>query len=234
MMNVDTDRSHSMNAVNDRSLIAKDKSPIVNTDEDELFVWPWMVVLANNVTTFDTNSRKYIGKSNKKIQEELIANGFQPLKVNTLWNINGQTPFVIVEFGKEWDGFSNALKLEGSFEVEHCGKRDYLGLRERGDRLFGWIARSDDYNSTDIVGKHLRENGDLKTVSGKEAEDNRKALKLASNFANTLKQKNKELEQTTSKYEDTKVFLNRMMDQKEEMLEHFNIGMLILKVDCLN
>ncbi|XP_058748391.1 factor of DNA methylation 4-like [Vicia villosa] len=244
MMNVDTDMSHNVNvgddkslnvsidkapsvnvnAVNDhdQSLIAKDKSPIVNTDEDELFVWPWMVVLANNVTKFDTNSRKYIGKSNKKIQEELLANGFQPLKVNTLWNINGQTRFVIVEFGKEWDGFSNALKLERSFEAEHCGKRDYLGLKERGDRLFGWIARSDDYNSTDIVGKHLRENGDLKTVSGKEAEDNRKALKLASSLADTLKQKNKELEQTASKYEETNVFLNRVMDQKEEMLEHFN------------
>ncbi|KAL5082521.1 hypothetical protein RYX36_010942 [Vicia faba] len=194
----------------------------VNAGEDELFVWPWMVVLANNVTKLDPNCRKYIGKSHKKIKEELYAKGFQPLKVTALWNIRGQTPFVIVAFGKEWDGFNNALQLERSFEAEQCGKRDYVGLRERGDKLFGWIARADDYNSRDIVGKHLRENGDLKTVSGKEAEDNRKALKLVSGLANTLKQKNKELEQTTSKYDEANVFLNKVMNQKEEMLEHFN------------
>ncbi|CAK8536085.1 unnamed protein product [Lathyrus sativus] len=243
-MNVDTDKSLSvssaegqsfnLNAVKDRSfdmvvskdrsldvVIAKDKSPRVNTAEDE-FVWPWMVVLANNVTKFDSKCGKYIGKSHKKIKEELYAKGFQPLKVIALWNNRGQTPFVIVAFGKEWDGFNNALKLERSFEAKQCGKRDYVGLRELGDKLFGWMARRDDYNFRDIVGKHLRENGDLKTVSGKEAEDNRKALKLVSGLANTLKQKNMELEQTASKYDEANVFLNRVMNQKEELLEHFN------------
>ncbi|KAI5413461.1 hypothetical protein KIW84_057874, partial [Lathyrus oleraceus] len=220
----ETVREIAKHSALERSLdvvIAKDKSPIVNTAEDE-FVWPWMVVLANNVTNYDPNCRKYIGKSHKKIKEELYAKGFQPLKVTALWNIRGQTPFVIVAFGKEWDGFNNALKLERSFEAEHCGKRDYVGLRERGGKLFGWMARADDYNSRDIVGKHLRENGDLKTVSGKEAEDNRKALRLVSGLANTLKQKNMELEQTASKYAEANVFLNRVMNQKEEMLEHFN------------
>ncbi|XP_058777000.1 factor of DNA methylation 4-like [Vicia villosa] len=219
------DRSLDMVISKDQSLdvvIAKDKSPVVNTTAEDEFVWPWMVVLANNVTKFDPNCRKYIGKSHKKIKEELYAKGFQPLKVTALWNIRGQTPFVIVAFGKEWDGFNNALQLERSFESEQCGKRDYLGLRERGEKLFGWMARANDYNSRDIVGKHLRENGDLKTVSGKEAEDNRKALKLVSGLANTLKQKNMELEQTASKYDEANAFLNRVMNQKEEMLEHFN------------
>ncbi|CAK8536089.1 unnamed protein product [Lathyrus sativus] len=225
-VSIDKAQSVNANAVKDRSCdvgIAKNKSPIdvVNTAEDE-FVWPWMVVLANNVTNYDPKSGKYIGKSHKKIKDDLYAKGFQPLKVTGLWNNKGQTPFVIVEFGKEWDGFNNALKLESSFEVEHCGKRDYLGLRERGDKLFGWMARRSDYNYRDIVGKHLRENGDLKTVSGKEAEDNRKALQLVSGLANTLKQKNKELEQTASKYDEANVFLRKVMDQKEEMLEHFN------------
>ncbi|CAL5200158.1 unnamed protein product [Lathyrus oleraceus] len=227
-LNVCIDKAQSVNAnaVKDRSLdvvIAKNKSAIdiVNTAEDE-FVWPWMVVLANNVTNYDPKSGKYIGKSHKKIKDDLYAKGFQPPKVTALWNNKGQTPFVIVEFGKEWDGFNNALKLESSFEADHCGKRDYMDLRERGDKLFGWMARRDDYNFRDIVGKHLRDNGDLKTVSGKEAEDNRKALKLVSGLANTLKQKNKELEQTASKYDEASVFLTKVMDQKEEMLEHFN------------
>ncbi|XP_058748346.1 factor of DNA methylation 4-like [Vicia villosa] len=244
MMDVDTDRSRSVNvakdkasrvnvsdgkslngnAVKDRSLdvgIAKGKSPVVNTGEDE-FVWPWMVVLANNVTEFDPKSGKYLGKSYRKIKDELLEKGFKPLKGIALWNVKGQTQFVIVDFGKEWDGFHNAMKLERKFEADHCGKRDYVGLRERGDKLFGWMARRDDFNSKDIVGKHLRGNGDLKTVSGKEAEDNRKALKLVSDLTNTLKQKNKEVEITYSKCVEANEFLERVMNEKEEMLELFN------------
>ncbi|XP_058748386.1 factor of DNA methylation 4-like [Vicia villosa] len=178
------------------------KSLNENAAEDELFVWPWMVVMANNVTKFDPNSRKYVGKSSKKIKDELIAQGFKPLKVTTPWNIRGQTKFAIVEFGNEWDAFANAMSLERSFEAQHCGKRDYLGSRERGDKLFGWMARSDDYNSNDVVGKHLSEKGDLKTISGKEAEDNRKALRLQSSLENTLKQRKKELEEITRKYDE--------------------------------
>ncbi|XP_058725595.1 factor of DNA methylation 4-like [Vicia villosa] len=178
------------------------KSLNENAAEDELFVWPWMVVMENNVTKFDPNSRRYVGKSSKKIKEELIAQGFKPLKVTTPWNIRGQTKFVIVEFGNEWDGFANAMSLERSFEAEHCGKRDYLGSRERGDKLFGWMGRSDDYNSSDVVGKHLSEKRYLKTISGKEAEDKRKALKLQSSLENTLTQKKKELEEIKTKYDE--------------------------------
>jgi len=211
--------------------VAKGQLPNVNVADNELFVWPWMVILANNITNFDPRSGKYVGKNHKKTKEELIMKGFQPMKVTALWNVKGQTPFAVVEFGRELDGFHNAMKLETSFQAEHCGKRDYLALREqeRGDRLFGWMmARCDDYNFKDIVGKHLQGNRDLKTVSGKEAEDNRKARKLVSGLANTLKLKTEELEQTASKYDEVNVSLRKVMDQKEQMLEHFNKGMLIL------
>jgi len=38
-----------------------------------------------------------------------------------------------------------------------------------------------------------------------------------------------ELEHTTSKYDEANVFLMKLMDQEEEMLETFNKGMLILQ-----
>jgi len=160
------------------------------------------------------------------IKEELIMKGFHPTKITALWNHQGQTPFAIVELGREWDGFHNAMMLERGFQAEHCGKRDYLGLweQERGDRLFGWMARRDDYNVKDIVGKHLQEKGDLKTVYGKEAEDDRKVKKLVSGLTNTLKRKTEELEQTASKYDEVNVSVRKAMGQKEKMLEHFNKG----------
>jgi len=234
-----SDKSVNLSIANEKSLImndAKGQLDNVNVDDDELFVWPWMVILKNIVTHIDPKSGKYFGKNHKKIKEELIMNGFHPLKVTPLWNFKGQTPFAVVQFGREWDGFHNAMKLERSFQAEHCGKRDYLALREqeRGDSLFGWMARRDDYIFKDIVGKHLQEKGDLKTVSGKEAEDNRKARKLLSGLANTLKLKTEELEQTASKYDEVNVSLRKVMDQKEKMLEHFNKGMLIVKLNYSN
>ncbi|WJX74433.1 hypothetical protein P8452_58087 [Trifolium repens] len=192
---------------------------------DELFVWPWMVILANNVTTFDPKSGKHVGKNHNKIKEELLLKGFQPLKVTALWNFKGQTPFAIVEFGKEWDGFHNAMNLERSFLAEHCGKKDYLNLWQwdRGDKLYGWMARGEDYNNfRDIFGKHLRDNGDLKTVSGKEAEDDMKAKKLVIGLANTLMLKNNEYEQTASKYHEASEYLTKVMAEIEEMVKHFN------------
>ncbi|XP_058748385.1 factor of DNA methylation 4-like [Vicia villosa] len=175
--------------------VAKDKSPILNVPEDK-FVCPWTVVLANIVTKFDPNSRKYVGKSGKEIQEELFAKGFKRLTVTTLWNSSGQTKFAIVEFGKEWDAFADACLLERMFESEHCGKRDYYRSRERGDKLFGWMARADDYNSSNIVGKYLQDKVDLKTVFEKKAEDDRKALKLAASKSRRTRNWNWKKQQT--------------------------------------
>jgi hypothetical protein len=97
------------------------------------------------------------------------------------------------------------------------------------------MARADDYNNVrDIFGKHLRDNGDLKTVSGKEAEDDMKAKKLVMGLANTLMLKNKEYEQTASKYHEASEYLTKVMAEKEEMVKHFNNGMLLLKLNCSN
>ncbi|KAI9117127.1 hypothetical protein K1719_011293 [Acacia pycnantha] len=65
----------------------------------------------------------------------------------------------------EFDGFNNAIDFEKSFEVDQCGKTDYIKTRNRVDRLYGWVARDDDYHAKSIIGDHLRKNGDLKPVT---------------------------------------------------------------------
>lgn len=188
--------------------------------KDQLFVWPWMGIVAN------VNTRE----SGSKLRDEFTLKGFHPLKVRPVWTHKGHTGFAVVEFNGDWDGFINAMKFERSFEEEHCGKSDYNRTRQLGDRLYGWVARDDDYNTKygdlKTVGDQLRKNGDLKTVSGKEAEDARKNMKLVSSLVNTLKSKSKELEQVHSKCDDINVSLKTVMDQKEEMIEYFNTGML--------
>ncbi|XP_061353289.1 factor of DNA methylation 4-like [Gastrolobium bilobum] len=165
---------------------------------------------------------RYVGESGTKLREEFTLKGFRPLRVHPLWNHNGHSGFAIVDFSTEWDGFTNAINFERSFEAEHCGKKDYYSLKCRGDRLYEWLARDDDYHMNSIIGVHLRKKGDLKTVSEKQADDKRKTSQLVSSLANTLKMKNKELEWVRSKYDEIDLSLNKVIEQKEEMIKSFN------------
>lgn len=211
--------NRSEKIVNDRSIV------VVNDDskkvgKDQLFVWPWMAVVANIATEFKDGKR--IGESGANLRDEFTLKGFHPLRVHPLWNRNGHSGYAIVEFSKDWEGFTNAMNFERNFETEHCGKRDYYNLRHRGDRLYGWVARDDDYNSKCVIGDYLRRTGDLQTVSGKQAEEKRKTSLLVSDLAKTLQVKNENLEQVCSKYDDITVSLNRVMDEKEAMIESYN------------
>lgn len=193
---------------------------------DQLFVWPWKGIVANIKTEFKDG--RHVGHSGTQMRDDFVNKGFNPLKVQPLWNYYGHTGFAIVEFNKDWDGFKNAMDFERSFEVDQCGKTDYNNTRNRGDKLYGWVARDDDYYMKGIIGDHLRKNGDLKTVSGKLAEDERKTSKLISGLALTLEEKNKQLKEVRSKYYETSASLNKLMGQKEDMIKSFNDGMIKL------
>ncbi|KAJ6948094.1 hypothetical protein NC651_002452 [Populus alba x Populus x berolinensis] len=114
--------------------------------------------------------------------------------------------------------------FEKDFDLNHCGKKDYVTILEsdRGQRLYGWIARDDDYKANDLLGEHLRKNGDLKTVCGKEAEDQRKDAKLLCNLTSTLKEKYDHLREMEIRYEETTQSLIKVMDQKESMVKSYN------------
>ncbi|XP_024927008.3 factor of DNA methylation 4 isoform X1 [Ziziphus jujuba] len=189
-------------------------------DRDQLFVVPWMGILANIKTTLDDD--RHVGESGSKLRNELMREGFNPVKVHPLWSWKGHSGFAIVEFNKDWAGFKNAMSFEKSFEVKHCGKRDYYVEKNRGEKLFGWVAREDDYKSMDIIGDHLRKKGDLKTVSDLEADDKRKNEKLVSNLTDTLGTKEQCLKEIASKFIETSVSLNKLVEQKDEMLKHYN------------
>ncbi|KAM5583640.1 factor of DNA methylation 4 [Rosa sericea] len=196
----------------------KIESPKLN--DDKLFVWPVMGVLANIKTEF--KGGKHVGESGSKMKAELTAKGFNPVRVHPLWNFRGHSGFAIVEFENNWEGFNNGMSFEKSFEVERHGKRDYNLMRNKGDQLYGWVARDDDYNSRSIVSDYLRKNGDLKTVSGQQAEEQRKTTKLVSNLKNTLVIKNSHLEEMQNKYHKTANSLNKVVLERDAILKAFN------------
>ncbi|KAI3423655.1 XS domain-containing protein [Psidium guajava] len=196
------------------------KLRLSSAKNDQQFVWPWMGVIANIKTVF--KGGRYVGESGSKLREELEKKGFNPVRVQPLWNYQGHSGLAVVEFNKDWMGFCNAIAFEKSYEIEHCGKRDFYVSKDRRDKLFGWLAYDDDYNSKGILGDHLRKKGHLRTLSDKELEEQRKRSMLVADLQKTLEHKSSRLLEIESKYKETKHCLDNLVTQKDEMLRAHN------------
>lgn len=198
--------------------------------KEELIVWPWMALVANIPVEYKDG--RYVGDGGRKLRDEWTSKGYNPLKVHPLWSRRGHSGFAIVEFKKDWDGFQNAMAFEKAFEVENHGRKDWYTVRRKGDQLYAWIAREEEYNSTGLIGEYLRKNADLKTVSDIETEDKRKDMKLVSNLTNALEVKNMKCEEITREISKTEIFMRNVMKQKEEMIQSYNEEMNQMQKDA--
>ncbi|KAK6786084.1 hypothetical protein RDI58_014609 [Solanum bulbocastanum] len=189
-------------------------------DVDEKYAFPWMGIVAN--LPVQLNGRRYVGKSGSWLRIDLTKKGFNPLRVHPLWNYRGHLGKAVVEFGNDWKGFANAIKFQNSYESQHQGKKDYLVSQYKGDKLYGWVAKADDYNSSNIIGDYLRKNGDLKSISEVEAEEKRKADSLVSSLANTIEAKRQSLKEMESKCNETSMCLSNVMNQRDAMIKKYN------------
>lgn len=192
-------------------------------DKNEVFVYPWMGILAN--IAVEKRGGKYVGESGSRIRDDLIRQGFNPHRVQPLWNQMGFSGYALVEFGKDWPGFIHAMEFEKFYEADHHGKWDYLAAKKsRGHKLYGWVAKADDYNSSDIIGGFLQKKGDLKTVADIEEEEKQKTSMLVTNLANAIEVKNKCLKEMEKKYNETSVSLTSLISEKDKMAKHYNEG----------
>lgn len=187
-------------------------------NRDEKFVWPWMGVLVNVPTEWKDG--RQIGESGNRLKEQLSH--FFPLRVIPLWTFRGHTGNAIVEFGKDWNGFRNARTFESHFAAGGFGKKDWIGKKNQGSELYGWLARAEDYNSPGIIADHLRKNGDLKSVNDLAKEGARKNDRLVANLANQIEVKNRYLQELECKYSETTASLEKMMGQREQLLQSYN------------
>ncbi|XP_011089476.1 protein INVOLVED IN DE NOVO 2 [Sesamum indicum] len=188
--------------------------------DDEPIVWPWMAIVAN--LPVEKKNGRYAGESGRKLREELVTQGYNPIKVHPLWDFQGHSGFAIAEFNKDWEGFKDAMAFEKAFEMDHHGKRDWYAKGHKGDKLYGWLARGEEYWGRGLVGKHLQKNGDLKTVSDIQNEDRRKDKSLMCNLTNELESKKKKCEEIKKNISKTEIFMGNIMVQKEEMVKSYN------------
>lgn len=152
--------------------------PSSGNGADELFMWPWMGVIAN-----------VDGETSSELKRDLAKRGFDPVRIRPL----GGGGYAVVEFKRDWSGFYNAIMFEKEFEVNHRGKKDILG-GSVSDGVYGWVARDDDYNQEGVLGEYLRKNGDLKTISDVQKEAERKAGMLVAHLSSTIQELRARLE----------------------------------------
>lgn len=218
-----SDSTTQKQKINDRQIA----SPKQMVDE-ELIVWPWMAVVANIPVQF--RNGKSFGESGKKLKDEWIKQGYNPIKVHPLWSWQGHSGLAVVAFGKTWDGFGCAMKFVKDFEVNKHGRKDwYNKARAKDDKLYAWISGDEDYNAHGLVGDYLRKNGDLKTVSDIEKEDETISLKLTLGLKTMLEEKSKRSEEIQSEISKTESHIETVMKQKEIMTENFNRGISSLR-----
>ncbi|KAI3470743.1 hypothetical protein Pfo_027406 [Paulownia fortunei] len=175
-------------------------------DHGEMFVWPWIGIVVNIPTDFKDG--RYVGESGSKLRDQLARRGFNPTRVRPLWNYQGHSGTAIVEFHKDWSGFTNAM--------------NWLAKNDIKSDLYAWVARADDYNSNNIVGENLRKIGDLRTISDIMEEEARKTNKLVGNLTNVIEAKKMHLLEMESKFEETESSLRQLIMEKDNLHQAYN------------
>lgn len=195
--------------------------PLSECNHDEKFLWPWTGIVVNIPTRKVENGRS-VGESGSKLRDELIRRGFNPLRVHPLWNYRGHSGCAVVEFKKDWPGLHNAMSFEKAYEADGHGKVHWSARNVEKSGLYAWVARADDYNSSNIVGDHLRKIGDLRTISELMEEESRKQDKLVSNLTNLIEVKNKHLKEMEERCTETSSSLNILIEEKDRLLQGYN------------
>ncbi|XP_058787482.1 protein INVOLVED IN DE NOVO 2-like [Vicia villosa] len=190
-------------------------------DSDEQFVWPWMGIVVNIPTSKTEDGRK-VGASGSKIRDEYRSRGFNPVRVNPLWNYKGHSGTALVEFNKNWPGLDNALAFEKAYALEHHGKKDWFVNTGPKTGLYGWVARADDYNVNNIIGEHLRKMADVKTIPELMEEEARRQDRLVSNLTNIIQVKAKHLSEIEARCTETTAKMNSAMTEKDLLIQSYN------------
>lgn len=113
----------------------------------------------------------------------------------------------------------DALAFEKHFIVEKYSKTDWNKINCRKDDLYGWLARSDDYDSPGTIGEHLRNIGVLKKISDREQEGTDRRV---AHYKRQMEEKNERLQELELKNNQNAMKLDRMMNDKDRLVQEHN------------
>ncbi|KAL5581221.1 hypothetical protein UlMin_013663 [Ulmus minor] len=190
-----------------------DKPILQDTKQDDFYVWPWTGIIVN----IASNIKDGKGFPDSGYWMDRFAK-YKPLNVHTFWNGKNQTEEAIIEFDKDWFGFKNATEFEGAFETEKCSKKEWDVSQLHHDRkIYGWCARADDYNSQGPIGKYLRKNGKLRTISEIVQEAAQKTNDVVASLAYKIDATNEDLNELQCKYNEKTMSLSNVLREKDRL-----------------
>lgn len=189
--------------------------PKASKNDEEILVWPWMGILIN--LQYELKGEAFSMGSEERLRAQFSR--FRPLQVTIVGDDRDQTLSAVIKFGKDWSGLKDAFAFEKHFVVEQYGKPDWNKRNCRKDDLYGWLARSDDYNFPGPIGEHLRKNGDLKSVSDLQQEVLEETGKRVDHYARQIEATNKHMSELELKENQDAMMLDRLMEEKYRLVE---------------
>uniref|UniRef100_A0A0D9VW23 Factor of DNA methylation 1-5/IDN2 domain-containing protein n=1 Tax=Leersia perrieri TaxID=77586 RepID=A0A0D9VW23_9ORYZ len=197
-------------------------------ENEEKYVWPWMGILVNLPT--ELKGKAFVGEAEERLRAEFSR--FRPFQVTILWDPKDQVDYAVMKFAKNWNGLKDALAFEKHFNVEQYGKTDWNKRKCRRDDIFGWVARTDDYNSLGPTGDYLRKNGELKGVRELDNESLQERSRRVDYYTRQIEEKNKHLDELKLINNRISMKLDRMMEEKDKMVEEHNKNIKELQQDA--
>ncbi|KAK7304108.1 hypothetical protein RJT34_15162 [Clitoria ternatea] len=174
---------------------------------DEVFVWPWTVIVANvfhdQPIDNDFDTKHWL----KRFEQ------YKPKEAHVLHSDNEENDkgYVVLEFGTEWIGFREMMKLDTDFLADDRGKKDW---ESRGNgvglELYGWYARAEDYNSEGVVGAYLRRKTMVKTTSNIAEDALKEHSETVLNLAGEIDHANRKIGEVKNKYDHANTSLEKV------------------------
>lgn len=186
--------------------------------ESEKYCWPCTGIIANiandpsNVHRDGQNYAYWMRK----------FSDFKPLKMGIILNVNQCTEYIIITFNSDWSGFKNAMEFEKLFEDRGRGRVEWIRRKASpGARLYGWVAREDDYKSDGALGEFLCCNVALKTVVELILEATTIRGKILSDLVSEIDLRNKNLNQLRA----NRMSSVEMLQEHDKMYRCFDEGL---------
>ncbi|XP_051221010.1 protein INVOLVED IN DE NOVO 2-like [Lolium perenne] len=209
-------------------LIAMEQDEPRQRRDDEQFVWPWAGVLVNVHTEWKNGLR--VGGNGSDLRDQFPQ--FRLHKVNPLWDKHGShTGTAIVQFAKDWSGFTNAIDFENQFEAQGRGKRHWKEQKYHGPEMFGWVARADDYISHCPIGNWLRKYRDLRTIADCKNQEASKMEQLEANLNSQVEVKGRYVQELECRNSETCKLLAKAEEDMQKLLQSQSEEIVKIQLD---
>ncbi|KAK2970280.1 hypothetical protein RJ640_021355 [Escallonia rubra] len=201
-------------------------APIPTTqpnEQNDLYCWPWTGIFVNVIN--EQTIGKSVGSKDYWLAE---FSRFKPLDVEIFWDDQEEVGQAILQFDSDWTGFKNAMEFEKSFEADHHSKKEWSARESQaGSRIYGWLARADDYSADGPVGNYLRKKGELKTISNLVQEAVQDRNTIVANLANEIDKRNENLDDLQIKYNEKTLNNSLQMASMEQKKADENVLRLV-------